>query len=263
MSHLTEQNYLDIMRKILRDGTVREGRNGITKSIPFPSLTWDFEYGYLPLITTRKMHTKGILGEYAAIVRGPKHIDDFRKWGCNYWEKWANDDGTITVDYGNAWTDYNGVNQVEAVLQSLRDNPGDRRMVIDAWRPDRLEDLSLPCCHYSYQFWSDGTRLSLLWNQRSADWCIGVPSDMLFAGVMLACFASLTNHKLGQLTMQFGDAHIYEEHFEGAQEQIRRNPHIPPRFRLSEQEEFNTFQPVDLQVFDYNHYDPISYELKG
>ena len=262
MSYLVEQEYLNIMKDINWNGVRKEGRNGAYYSIPFPQLSWDMSGGFFPLITTRKMFYKGVLGEYAAMIRGPKHIEDFRKWGCNFWDAWAEEDGSINVDYGNAWRDYNGVNQMEYVLDALTNNPGDRRMVIDAWRPDRLTDLSLPCCHYSYQFWSDGETISLLWNQRSADWCVGVPSDMVFASVMLLCFAQLSGSKPGKVVMQFGDAHIYEEHMDQAHKQSRMNPWFPPKYRLSEQEDLYSFQPADLYLEGYQHEERLSYELK-
>ena len=263
MSWCGEHDYLELMKKIRIDGVRKDGRNGAYYSIPFPQLSFDISDGFFPLITTRKMYYSGILGEYAAMIRGPKHVDDFKEWGCNYWDLWADEEGNINVDYGNAWRDYNGVNQMEEVLHSLIHNPGDRRMVIDAWRPDRLSDLSLPCCHYSYQFWSDGKYVDLLWNQRSADWCVGVPSDMVFASVMLACFAQLAGLTPRTVCMQFGDAHIYEEHMDTAHTQLKRLPWCPPRFELAPQADLYSFKPEDLMITGYKHDERMSYELKG
>jgi len=161
MSILVEGFYQDITRRIIADGTERKGRNGNTKSLPFQQLTFDLSDGFLPLLTTRQMFYKGILGEYAAMIRGPKHVNDFKKFGCNYWDQWSDEDGNINIDYGNAWIDYNGVNQMEYVLDSLRNNPADRRMVINGWRPDKLNDLSLPCCHHNYQFYANGNSFQL------------------------------------------------------------------------------------------------------
>ena len=263
MSFNLEATYLSHMEKILRDGSRQKGRNGFTLSVPFLSLEWDLSNSHLPLITTRQMFPKGILGEYAAMIRGPQHIKDFEKWGCNYWNKWADEDGSIRVDYGNAWIDYNGFNQMEWVLNELKTNPQSRRLLIDAWRPDRLSSLSLPCCHYSYQFWSDGKYLDLLWNQRSADWCIGVPSDILVASVMLCQFASLAELQARTVKMQFGDCHIYAEHIDGAKQQISRNPWNPPKFVLKDQEDLYSFVPDDLKLSEYKYEPSIRYELKA
>ena len=262
MAWTAEGEYLKIMREITMLGTPKEGRNGKYYSLPFPQLAFDISSGYVPLITTRKMHPQGVLGEYAAMIRGPKHIDDFTKWGCNFWKKWCKEDGSINVDYGNAWTDFNEVNQVEQVLDSLRNNPGDRRMVISGWNPGNLSDLDLPCCHYAYQFWTDGTYLDVLWHQRSADWCVGVPSDMLFAAVMLACFADLSDLTARRVVMQFGDAHIYAEHVDQAIDQMKRIPWAPVKWELKKQHFYNSFIPSDFQLGVYQHEEAISYELK-
>ena len=116
-----ETDYLVKARNILWTGDQREGRNGVTVSLPFQSLTFDLRDG-LPLMTTRKSHYKGVFGEYAALIRGPQHIDDFTKWGCNFWKKWARPDGTINLDYGNAWVDFHGENQMETVLHLLKND---------------------------------------------------------------------------------------------------------------------------------------------
>jgi len=150
---------------------------------------------------------------------------------------------------------------MDRVLTTLRTNPRDRRLLINAWRPDHLEELSLPCCHWSYQFWSDGTHLSMLWNQRSADWAVGVPSDALFASVMLACFAQLAGQKPRMVKMVFGDAHLYEDHVEQMNEQTKIPLRDAPRYSLAEQKNLYSFKPEDLTITDYNPHDPIKYAL--
>jgi len=262
MAWTMENEYLQITQNILTLGTKRKGRNGDTFSLPFQQLEFDLSSGHIPLITTRKMHYRGILGEYAAMIRGPKHIDDFKKYGCNYWDKWAREDGSISVDYGNAWIDFNGVNQMEYVLDSLRNNPADRRMVISGWRPDKLDDLDLPCCHHSYQFWSDGDVVDLLWVQRSGDWMVGVPSDVVFASVMLLCFSDLAGLKPRNVRMVVGDAHIYAEHEENARKQARRVGWNPPSFTLKPQKDLYSFVPEDFEINDYTHDEPLNYLLK-
>jgi len=262
MAWLAEHNYILTAKKIIHQGTPRTGRNGVTYSLPFQQIKFDLSTGHIPLLTTRRMFYKGVLGEYAAMIRGPKNIIDFQKFGCNYWDNWGDENGDINIDYGNAWIDYNGVNQMEYVLNSLRNNPSDRRMVINAWRPDRLEDLSLPCCHHSYQFWSDGTHLDLLWIQRSGDWMIGVPSDMVLASVMLLCFSSLANLTPRNVKMVIGDAHIYAEHIETAIEQCRRLAWNPAIYDLKPQTDLYSFVPSDLDITQYKYEPPLTYLLK-
>jgi len=256
-----ETKYLSVARTIAETGCRTEGRNGVTRSLPFQTLDIDLSNNELPLLTTRKMFTKGILGEYAATIRGPKHVDDYKRWGCNYWDTWADADGNLTVDYGNAWLDYNGVNQMSAVLSKLQTDPRDRRMLINAWRPDRLAELSLPCCHYAYQFYSTGTELSLLWNQRSADWMVGVPSDAVFAVIMLSCFADLCAQKPSKIKMVFGDSHVYENHVPQLFEQCERTPTALPHYKLNSQKDLFSFEPQDFIVEDYNPQPGIAYKL--
>ena len=250
-----ENSYLSIMYNLLHYGAEREGRNGKIRSMPFKELAW-VARTHIPIITTRAMVWKPALGEYAAILRGPKHVDDFKKFGCNYWGKWAKEDGSLNLDYGN-WK-----GQAEYILDKLNGGKyGDRRLLINTWYPERISSLDLPCCHYSYQFWSDGTELSLLWNQRSADWCIGVPHDMVLAHTMLHHFANLTGLTPGIIKMIFGDAHIYEQHFEGAAKQVKRTPWFPPIFEMKEQTNLYDFIPEDVTITDYQSHEAIKYEV--
>jgi len=256
-----EAQYLQIARDISGNGHESSGRNGVTRSLPFQTLDIDMSTGKLPMLTTRKMYIAGILGEYAATVRGPKTVEDYKAWGCNYWDTWADSDGTLRVDYGNAWRDYNGVDQIKAVLDKLKTDPRDRRLLINAWRPDRLANLSLPCCHYAYQFYSTGTHLSLLWHQRSADWCVGVPSDAVFAAVMLSCFADLCGQKPDKIKMVFGDAHIYDHHMSQIAEQCERTPSALPHYKLTKQTDAYSFKPQDVILGEYTAQPAIAYEL--
>ena len=262
MAWLVEQEYINITKRIIADGVPRDGRNGMTYSLPFQQLNFDLSSGHFPLLTSRRIFYKGVLGEYAAMIRGPKHVNDFKQFGCNYWDAWADEEGNLNVDYGNAWIDYNGVDQMANVLSSLRNNPADRRMVINAWRPDRLSDLSLPCCHHSYQFWSDGKSVDLLWIQRSGDWMVGVPSDMVLASTMLLCFASLSGLTARNVKMIIGDAHIYDEHIPTAGEQCRRLGWNPAKYTLKPQTDLYSFLPEDLEITEYKYEPSLKYLLK-
>lgn len=212
-----ELDYAELVEKVLK-ATYRVGRNGGTLSTFATQLSFDLEQGF-PMLNVRKMYPQGVFGELAAMLRGPKHIDDFKRWGCNYWDKWAEPDGSIELDYGNAWLNFNGVNQLEQLREALIGSPESRRMVVTGWRPGA--DLSLPCCHMLYQFYvrdeKDGDYLDMLWIQRSADVMVGVPSDAIFAAAwMIAICTEMPWLKPGRCTMVFGDTHIYQEHVENA-----------------------------------------------
>ena len=262
MAWTLESQYIDIARKIIHNGTVRETRNAVTHSLPFQTMEFSLESGFFPLFTTRQMFYKGVLGEYAAMIRGPRHVKDFERWGCNYWNQWANEDGSIAVDYGNAWRDFNGVDQMAHVIDSLLNNPADRRMVISGWRPDKLDDLNLPCCHHNYQFYSDGSTLDLLWVQRSGDWMVGVPSDVVLSATMLLCFSSVASLKPGTVKFIVGDAHVYADHINDAHKQIKRLPWAPPKYDLKKQSDVYSFEPSDLTISSYKYEDSIKYSVK-
>ena len=264
--------YLKTAEEILVFGHQRMTRSGVVRSLPFKDLEFDMRNGHFPLITSRKIHYDGVFGEYAAMIRGPKNIKDFQKWGCNYWNDFGDPDtGDIRLDYGNSWIDYNGVNQIDELIHNLRVDPYGRRHIINSWKPDNLKNLSLPCCHIMYQFYVDqdnhngiGERtLSMMMYQRSGDWMLGVPSDMVFGATMLSCVANMINAKPGTLKVAIADAHIYEEHFNTAWYQINNGYiHIDPTYNLQPQLNMYEFQPKHIEIHNYEHKGTIDYELK-
>jgi len=214
-----ETTYALLVNKIMNEGERREGRNGGTRSIFGESFTFDMSNSSsFPLLIGRRIFYKGILGELAAMLRGPKSLSDFEKFGCNYWEKWAKPDGSINVDYGNLWIDWNGYNQLDKLINTLATNPMDRRMIISSWKPDTMAELDLPCCHYSYQWYVRGGEfLDMIWTQRSCDTMIGLPSDIVLAATWNILIANQVGLKPGRIKMDLGDTHIYDEHEEGVQ----------------------------------------------
>ena len=263
-----EKDYAELVQKVYIDGDERQTRNAITRSLFGMQLKIDTRDSCkLALIQGRKMYPKGVLGELAAILRQPKHIKQFEEWGCNYWKQWAQEDGFINIDYGNAWF---ADEQIARLKDKLANDPYDRRMLINGWRPYRLEHLDLPCCHYAYQFHvtSDGY-LNMVWIQRSVDMMIGLPSDILFAHAWLIAIANQFGYKTGVITMQLGDCHIYEQHYTGIQPNskytalklyltevearadiIENEPHYI--YTATKGKDFCEFDPRDLLITDHD-----------
>lgn len=265
--HSYELEYLELVKKCLASSD-RQTRNGTTRSLFGHQLKVNLDDGF-PLLVGRKMFYKGVFGELAAILRGPKHIDDFKKWGCNYWDQWANADGSINVDYGNAWLNYNGVNQLEELRNALKNDPTSRRMIINGWRPDNLKDLSLPCCHYGYQFYVNDNKLDMVWIQRSVDVMVGLPSDVAFAAAMLIMVANEFGFKPGVITLQLGDCHVYYEHIEGAKKYIesvesasQTTPTPSYTLNIKPGIPFETFEPDFISINNYNPVLSIKFLLK-
>lgn len=270
-----EYEYRKLVQEVLLKGEDRETRNVATRSIFGTSLSFDLRESF-PLLEGRKIFYKGVLGELAALLREPKHVDDFKRWGCNYWDAWADPDGNLTVDYGNAWFDFEGVDQIAELKAKLRNNPADRRMVINAWRPHKLEELSLPCCHYSYQFHvSPSGVLNMVWTQRSADLMIGVPSDMVLAAAWMIAIATEFGFTPGVCKMDFGDTHIYVDHIDPAYDYLTssadliglgEHPYVGqsvPKWKYLPVEgtDFCTFEPEDLEILNYNPLKTIKFNL--
>ena len=259
-----EKQYITKLSNLLEYGERIEGRNGAVRKMFGLDLTFDTQH--MPLLTSRRIFWKGVAGEYAAFLRGPESVQDFEDWGCNYWKSWADDDGALRVDYGNAWL--KPVNQVDGVINGLKYDPHGRRHLIDSWNPGNLGDLSLPCCHYSYQFYvRENTYVDLLWNQRSADWCVGVPADAILAAIMLHTFAHVAGYKPGIVKMSFGDAHVYENHVENAHKLIANYVNIegpikPVEWTVLRRSRIYDFEPQDVRILsDYEPTETIKFDL--
>jgi len=186
---------------------------------------------------------------------------------------WAEANGHLEVDYAKQLHDFNGVNQLEQVINGLLVNPHSRRHIISLWRPDRLDKLALPCCHYAYQFHVDSfNNLHMVWVQRSVDVMVGLPSDMILASLWVLLLAQRCGLRPGTVTMQLGDTHIYHEHRPEAEQYIRQALTIkveevaPTKIKLLSNPILgldNTFNPADIQLETYNHMTAIKFLLKA
>jgi thymidylate synthase len=249
-----EVMYQALIACIMNEGEERNTRNGKTKALFGTSLKVDLRRGYFPLLQCRKMFYAGVLGELAAFVRKPTHVDDFVRWGCNYWGQWADENGKLSLDYGNAW--FEG-DQVSRLIHDLQHNPTSRRLMLSSWRPENLDKLSLPCCHHTYQFWVDNRGcLHMLWMQRSVDVFIGLPSDVILAAAMLIAIAKEAHLDPGTITFSMGDTHIYAEHAQA----VAKYMHAAKYLKFEDQPTFSysgvkfvEFEPHMLEIHGYDH----------
>jgi thymidylate synthase len=263
-----EQEYFNLVLDVAINGHQRPSRSGDTISAFGKTLTFDLEENKFPVLQGRKMYVWGVLGEMAAFLQGPKHLSDFQRQGCNYWTPCADPDGAIRVDYGNAWIDFNGVNQLVNLVHGLKTDPYGRRHLISAWRPDRLAELSLPCCHLMYQWYvTKNNTLDMHWYQRSTDVMVGLPSDAILAAVFNILVAGEVGLKPGTITMFLGDTHIYSNHATQTAiyaDNVRflRDKHIEwPRYDIAQMSSLFTFNPADLVVYYSDYEQPISFPV--
>jgi thymidylate synthase len=258
---MLENTYKKLISKILLTDS-RPTRNGITKSKFGAQIEFNILDGF-PIITGRKMFFNGVIGEMAAFLKRPKNIHDFKNAGCNYWNLWGKDDGTINIDYGNKWFDFNGINQIDQTVKSLKNDPYGRRHLITAWDPVSIDSLDLPCCHYMYQFYvnNDGT-LDLIWIQRSVDVMLGLPSDFILAALFNILMAKTTSLIPGRVIMQLGDCHIYQEHISNSKNYLSKKVHKLPSYNLNSLANIYNFSSKDIVINNYIHNEALDFKLK-
>ena len=261
--------YKELVKNVLKNGKHKQGRNGTTISLPGTQLKFDAKD--MPLLNGRKIFYKGIVGEFAAFMHNCTRVSEFKNYGCNYWDAWGDAKGRLNLDYVNQLHelqvkvgDYR-YTQLEALKIGLVNDPMSRRHIINLWVPENLHNLSLPCCHFNYQFIVDEDRnLHMIWTQRSADVMVGIPADMILAWLWVQCLCRELGFEPGIVTMNFGDTHIYNEHIEGANTytEILEPRLIPIASLNSKFTSIENFEPDQLDIVQYDPHDAIKFELK-
>ena len=264
--------YGSLVQDVLDNGNIKNSRIGKTKSVFGRSFKLVPNQDGFPIIQGRRMYIKGILAELAAFLDSPKHINDFKKYGCNYWDSWAKEDGSINLDYGNTWRDFNGVDQLSNLIDSLKNNPDSRRHIVTGWRPETIPNLDLPCCHMLYQWYVNDDKLDMIWYQRSVDLMVGLPSNMVSATLLNLLVARTVGLKLGTITMMLGDVHIYKEHMQNAREYLRVLQDVitnekwifyyKTNYYLDTLASVNNFHPSMFELGEYFYQSNLTFELK-
>jgi len=268
-----EKDYLQLLREVKYGGSYRDSRAGRTVS-KFGIMLRDHSLRsrLFPLVTTRKIYHKPVLGELAAFINGTSELVDFKAVGCNYWDmnaaQWPRNQGldinqmSVGRIYGVQWNDWNGVyNQLEGLVQGIKGNPFGRRHLLTTWNPSELDDMCLPPCHVLAQAYVTNDRhLDLCVYMRSVDLCLGLPSDVVLYSSFLVALATEVGLAPGSITWMLGDAHIYENHLPLLEEQLHREPYPLPRYDY-DGTDFMSFMPESLEILDYQHHDPIVYRL--
>ena len=261
-----ENSYINLVLDILANGELKKCRNGIVKSVFGKTLTVDMQEDGFPILQGRKIFYKGVFGELAAMLSNSQSIQEFKKHGCNYWDSWANKNGKLNIDYGRLWRNFNGIDQLLKLRETLKCNPNDRRLIISGWNPENLEQLSLPCCHMLYQWYvRDSNKLDMIWYQRSVDTMIGLPSDIIFAAAWNLLLCNELGFKPGKLTFMLGDTHIYSEHFYKAAEYISialQVKKIKIDYLINSNSTVDNFCNTDIALLNYKTTNVIKFKLK-
>ncbi len=231
------KQYLDLLDKIMTDGTVKNDRTGTgTRSIFGYQMRFDLSEGF-PLLTTKRLHLRSIIHELLWFLAGDTNIGYLHDNKVTIWDEWASPEGDLGPIYGYQWRswpapDGRHIDQISAVVDSIRNNPDSRRHIVSAWNVADLDRMALPPCHALFQFYVADGRLSCQLYQRSADVFLGVPFNIASYALLTMMMAEVTGLVPGDFVHTLGDAHVYLNHTEQAAEQLSRTPRTLPVMKL-------------------------------
>jgi thymidylate synthase len=255
------RQYLDLIKHVIDHGITKEDRTGTgTKSVFGYQMRFDLSEGF-PMVTTKKLHLKSIIHELLWFLKGETNIGYLKENGVKIWDAWADENGDLGPVYGYQWRNWNGdgIDQIKEVVDTIKNNPDSRRMIVSAWNPSVLPDTNvsfaenvannkaaLPPCHAFFQFYVSEGKLSCQLYQRSADIFLGVPFNIASYALFTMMLAQVTGLGLGDFVHTFGDAHIYSNHLEQIELQLSRDPRPLPKMILN---------PEIKNIFDFTYKD--------
>jgi thymidylate synthase len=253
------RQYLDLMQRVLDEGTPKADRTGTgTLSIFGHQLRFNLADGF-PVVTTKKIHLKSVVGELVWFLRGDTNVAWLHERGITIWDEWADEHGDLGPVYGYQWrswptADGRSIDQLQQVVEQIRTNPDSRRLLVSAWNVADIPKMALAPCHTMFQFYVADGRLSCQLYQRSADVFLGVPFNIASYALLTSMVAHVTGLQVGDFVHTFGDAHLYVNHLEQARTQLAREPRSLPELWLDP-------EVTDLAAFDLDHvkvsgYDP-------
>ncbi|MBQ5705489.1 MAG: thymidylate synthase [Bacteroidaceae bacterium] len=261
------KQYLDLLDRILKEGTKKEDRTGTgTISVFGHQMRFNLEEGF-PCLTTKKLHLKSIIHELLWFLAGDTNVKYLQENGVRIWNEWADENGDLGHVYGyqwRSWPDYKGghIDQISEVVETLKKNPDSRRIIVNAWNVADIENMNLPPCHAMFQFYVADGRLSLQLYQRSADCFLGVPFNIASYALLLQMMAQVTGLKAGDFIHTLGDAHLYLNHIEQAKLQLTREPYALPKMKINpDVKDIFSFKFEDFSLEDYTAHPHIKAEV--
>ena len=254
--------YLDLLDHVLTHGVDKSDRTGTgTRSVFGYQMRFDLSEGF-PVLTTKKLHLKSIIGELLWFLRGDSNVRWLQERGITIWDEWADESGDLGPVYGYQWRswptpDGRHVDQIAKVIESIRTNPDSRRHIVSAWNVADVDSMALPPCHTMFQFYvtpaRDGQRakLSCQLYQRSADIFLGVPFNIASYALLTMMVAQVCDLEPGEFIHTLGDAHLYSNHVEQAREQLTREPFPLPQMRIAPGKQIDEFELEDFELVGY------------
>ena len=288
-----DKQYQGILRKLIMYGNEKEDRTGTgTLSYFGETFRHDMSKGF-PLLTTKKMAIKAMITELKWFLKGGTNIKYLVDNGCNIWngdaykqykraydwdldeylsqedfiqkikddELFARTWGELGPIYGQQWKNWNGIDQIKKLIDDIKTNPNSRRLMVSAWNVDKLNQMTLPPCHYGFHCYVNNGKLSLMWNQRSVDTFLGLPFNIASYGLLLLLLCKETGLEPGELIGNLGDVHLYKNHLEQAHEQIKRDSFKLPSITLESVDVLNG--EFDYSIVDYESHPTIKAPLSN
>lgn len=263
MSAAIPTPYEDLLRDVLASGTHKDDRTGTgTTSVFGRQIRFDLSQGF-PLITTKRVHFKSIAYELLWFLRGDSNVRWLQENGVTIWDEWADADGDLGPVYGVQWRswptpDGGHIDQLQQVIDQIRNSPDSRRIIVSAWNPADIPDMALAPCHALFQFYVADGKLSCQLYQRSADLFLGVPFNIASYALLTLMVAQQTGLEPGDFVWTGGDCHIYDNHVAQVQEQLTREPYPYPTLRITRKpESIFDYAYEDFVVEDYQHHPAI------
>ena len=251
------QQYLDLLRHIKENGTVKGDRTGTGTTSWFGyQMRFNLQDGF-PLLTTKKMFMKGIIHELLWFLAGDTNIKYLQDHNVKIWDEWADENGDLGPVYGKQWRrwvspDGSEIDQITALIEQIKNNPDSRRHMVSAWNPADVDNMALPPCHCLFQFYVADNKLSCQLYQRSADVFLGVPFNIASYALLTMMIAQVCDLELGDFVHTFGDVHIYSNHMDQVNEQLSRIPGKLPQMKLNpEVKDIFSFKYEDFELVDY------------
>ena len=254
------KQYLDLLQHILDNGISKEDRTGTGTTSCFGyQMRFNLAEGF-PLLTTKKVHLKSIIHELLWFLNGDTNVKYLQDNGVRIWNEWADADGNLGHIYGyqwRSWPDYEGghIDQIKEVIDTIKNNPDSRRLLVSAWNVAEVDEMALPPCHLLFQFYVADGRLSLQLYQRSADCFLGVPFNIASYSLLLLMVAQVCGLEPGEFVHTTGDTHLYLNHMEQTDLQLSREPRPLPTMRLNpDVKNIFDFKYEDFELVDYDPY---------
>jgi thymidylate synthase len=257
------QAYLDLVRQVLDRGAKKLDRTGTgTLSLFGAQLRFDLKRGF-PLVTTKKVHVRSVIGELLWFLRGDTNTAYLREHGITIWDEWADERGDLGPVYGKQWRswpkpDGGHIDQIARLMEDLRRNPDSRRLMVSAWNVSELEKMALAPCHVLFQFYVAGGRLSCQLYQRSADLFLGVPFNIASYALLTHMVAQQADLEVGEFIWTGGDCHLYLNHLEQARTQLEREPFPLPTLAIKRRPpSIFDYRFEDFEVLNYQSHPAI------